>query len=580
LKDISKTKEQLIEELNHLRHRISELESIASQGSAALDELLNNKKRFEDIAENTLEWLWEIDKDGKYTYASPAVEKILGFKPGEVLNRHFYDLFHPEEREELKTKAFDQFRRKDPFREFINRNLHKNGKTVWISTSGVPVLDEKGNILGYRGADTDITERTELIEALRESEENCRLVTQSATYALTLIDGGKNIVLWNKAGENMFGYSADELIGKPLTILIPERFREAHAKGMKEYFLRENSRFMGHDYEITGLRKDGSEFPIEISFAVGERRGEKYFTGIIRDITERKKLEKKLRDASVTDELTGLFNRRGFLTLAQNQIDIANRMKKNFSLLYLDLNDMKTINDELGHQQGDQALVDIAHILKNSFRRSDIIARVGGDEFIVLLREGGRQPSERAIIEKLQENLKVHNEEAERAYRLSVSTGLIQFDPQHPCTLEELLSRADALMYENKQQYQYEKAGLAYLKTVKREKRIRKRFKIEGEHHVELIVPDNARIKDISIDGICLETRQRLSRNTFYTIRVIYPDSKGEEITFTGVVVWSSFQGNDAKGDHETSSYVTGLRFVGPNESLKNFTKELIHLLG
>jgi PAS domain S-box-containing protein len=132
LKDKSKTKEELIEELNNLRHRISELESIKSQGSAALDELLNNKKRFEDIAENTLEWLWEIDKNGKYTYASPAVEKILGYKPGEVLNKHFYDLFHPEEREELKTTAFEQLKRKKPFREFINRNVHKNGNRYLI----------------------------------------------------------------------------------------------------------------------------------------------------------------------------------------------------------------------------------------------------------------------------------------------------------------------------------------------------------------------------------------------------------------------------------------------------------------
>lgn len=580
MKDKGKSKEQLIEELNNLRHRVAELESIRSQGSAALDELRTSKERFEDIAENALEWLWEIDKNGKYIYVSPAVEKILGYKSEEILNKYFYDLFDPEEREELRAKAFEQFKRQDTFREFVNRNIHKNGYSVWISTSGVPVLDEKGNLLGYRGADTDITESKELKEALQQSEEICRLVTQSVTYALILIDRSKNIVLWNKAGETMFGYSADEIIGKPLSTLIPERFRTVLINGIKDFFLRENSGFMGRDYEITGLRKDGSEFPIEISFAGGERRGEQYLTGIIRDITERKKLEKKLREASVTDELTGLFNRRGFLTLAQNQIDIANRMKRPFSLLYLDLNDMKTINDELGHQQGDQALVDLAHILKKTFRGSDIIARVGGDEFIVLLRESGKRSLEKAVIENLQENLKIQNEEAERTYKLSVSSGLTHYNPQNPCSLEELLARADELMYENKQQYQLGKAGLGYLKKVKSEKRSGKRFKLEGEHHVELIVPDNARIRDISLEGVCLETRHRLSRNTVYTIRIMYPDNKGEEITFRGVVVWSSFHGNDSEGDNETPSYVSGFRFVGQNENLKDLTKELIHILG
>ena len=121
--------------------------------------LLESEKRFRDIAENTLEFIWEIDTDGKYTYAGPVVEKILGYKPEEVLKKHFYDLFHPEDRKELKKAAFEVFAKKQPFREFINRNVLKDGKTVWLSTSGVPMLDEKGNLLGYRGADTDISER-------------------------------------------------------------------------------------------------------------------------------------------------------------------------------------------------------------------------------------------------------------------------------------------------------------------------------------------------------------------------------------------------------------------------------------
>jgi len=131
--------------------------------------LREREKRFSDIADNALEWIWETNADGKYIFASPVVKKILGYEPEEMLDKHFYDLFHPEDREELRKAAFEVFVRREPFREFVNRNTHKSGKEVWLSTSAVPVFDEEGNIMGYRGADTDITERKQAEEALRKS---------------------------------------------------------------------------------------------------------------------------------------------------------------------------------------------------------------------------------------------------------------------------------------------------------------------------------------------------------------------------------------------------------------------------
>jgi len=141
-----------------------EKQRLIEEKEQAEEALQESERRFRDIAENALEWIWEADANGKYTYASPVVEKILGYKPEEVLNKHFYDLFCPEEREELKKAAFEVFTGKQPFREFINWNVHKNGKRVCLSTSGVPMLDEEGKLLGYRGADTDITERKKIEE--------------------------------------------------------------------------------------------------------------------------------------------------------------------------------------------------------------------------------------------------------------------------------------------------------------------------------------------------------------------------------------------------------------------------------
>lgn len=122
--------------------------------------LRRSEERFRLVAENAREWIWEVDAEGLYTYSSPVVEKILGYKPEELVGKkHFYDFFHPDRREELKKTAFENFSRKQPFRHFVNLNLRKDGTTVRLSTSGVPILDEKGNLLGYRGEDTDVTEK-------------------------------------------------------------------------------------------------------------------------------------------------------------------------------------------------------------------------------------------------------------------------------------------------------------------------------------------------------------------------------------------------------------------------------------
>lgn len=136
------------------------------------DALRKSEERFEQVAENAQVWIWEVNAEGLYTYASPAVKQILGYKPEEVVGRkHFYEFFQSEGCEEQKKAAFEVFSKKLAFRDFLNLNVHKNGSGVWLSTSGVPVLDKEGNLLGYRGSDTDITEYKRMEDALRKSEQ-------------------------------------------------------------------------------------------------------------------------------------------------------------------------------------------------------------------------------------------------------------------------------------------------------------------------------------------------------------------------------------------------------------------------
>ncbi len=141
-----------------------------TERARAEEALRRSEERFRQIAENAGEFIWEVDADGLYTYANPVVEKILGFKPDELVGKvHFYDLFAPDVREELKAGALAAFAQKGSFQAFVNPNLRKDGARVILETSGSPILDRDGNLRGYRGADIDITERVRTEEALRDS---------------------------------------------------------------------------------------------------------------------------------------------------------------------------------------------------------------------------------------------------------------------------------------------------------------------------------------------------------------------------------------------------------------------------
>jgi diguanylate cyclase (GGDEF)-like protein len=144
-----------------------------------------------------------------------------------------------------------------------------------------------------------------------------------------------------------------------------------------------------------------------------------------------------------------LHNRRGFLTLAEQQLKISNRGEGGMLLFFADLDGMKWINDTLGHEEGDKALIDVAVMFKETFRTSDIIARVGGDEFTILtIDTKGISPE--IITTRLQSQINRHNNEVGRRYKISVSMGTAYYDPERPCSLDELMSRADKLMYDQK----------------------------------------------------------------------------------------------------------------------------------
>jgi diguanylate cyclase (GGDEF)-like protein len=199
------------------------------------------------------------------------------------------------------------------------------------------------------------------------------------------------------------------------------------------------------------IKKDGKKVFVEASVSlikdsVGHSTG---FRGIVHDIMERKRMEEEIFTLSITDHLTGLYNRRGFMTLADQQLKINKRTKKGLLLLFADLDNTKSINDDLGHEKGDKAIAEVAVILKEVFRKSDIVARMGGDEFAALGIESTKQDF--SILEnRLQHQIDIHNSIEDKDYRISLSIGMAYSDPEKPSSIDELISRADALMYEQK----------------------------------------------------------------------------------------------------------------------------------
>ncbi len=166
-------------------------------------------------------------------------------------------------------------------------------------------------------------------------------------------------------------------------------------------------------------------------------------------INSQKRMMAEITSLSISDHLTGLHNRRGFLTLADQQLKLSKRTKRGMQLFFADLDGLKLINDTLGHEEGDKALIEMASILKDNCRSSDIVARMGGDEFVILTIDS-QEGNPESLISRLQNQIEMHNNQKNRKYNLSISIGCSSYDPENPSSIDKLMASADKLMYEHK----------------------------------------------------------------------------------------------------------------------------------
>ncbi len=262
----------------------------------AEESLWRSEERFNQLAEQSRTVAWEVDAEGLYTYVSHVAETVLGYRAEELVGRmHFYDL-HPEEgREAFKEQTFEAFRRREGFVDFRNRALTKEGRLVWLSTNGMPLIGASGEWRGYRGSDTDITDRLRAEESRRESEEKYRLLVEQATDIVYSMTAGGVITYVSPSWTRLLGHPVDEVLDRPFQAFVhPEdvpgcmevlrrTIETGQSRSNVEYRVRhQDGTYRWHTTNATPVRgADG---------AVAS------FVAIARDITERKRMEDELRE--------------------------------------------------------------------------------------------------------------------------------------------------------------------------------------------------------------------------------------------------------------------------------------------
>jgi diguanylate cyclase (GGDEF)-like protein/PAS domain S-box-containing protein len=355
----------------------------------------------------------------------------------------FFNLLTQEEKDRVK-EAYSNSLQGKPQHDVIHRFNFEGGRVKYVNETCKNFFDKDGKLLRSVGTVQDITARWLTEERLRQLS---RAVEQSPV-CVVITDTNGNITYVNPRFTELTGYTYDEAIGQNPRILKTDLTPPENTRNLWKTITKGGS-WSG---EFCNKKKNG-ELYWEMAYIspVVNTEGEiTHYVAVKENITARKKADEQLRELSLSDELTGLTNRRGFMLLARQQIKVADRSRRGLALVFADLDGMKYINDTFGHKEGDQALKEAAAILKGAFRASDIIARLGGDEFVALSVEASEESREN-IQARLRENLADRNMEPGRQYKLAISFGVAIYDPANPCTLDELIERGDRLMYENKQ---------------------------------------------------------------------------------------------------------------------------------
>ncbi len=259
--------------------------------------LRSKEERFRAIADYTFDWESWLDQEGKLQWVNPAVERLAGYSIEHCLAMDDYPLPMVYESDQNKVRKWRQAALDGNFESGVEfRLICRNGLIKWVMASFQPIFNDGGAIMGTRWSIHDITDRKKAEQRLRESEVRFRSVTQTAADAIVSVNTGGEIVSWNVGAERIFGFPEAEVLGRNVCMIMPEKYRERHAEGMRRASCGGEMKILGVPSLFEGVRRDGEIFPVELTLSRWEMDGGAFFTAILRDITERKLAEQELAE--------------------------------------------------------------------------------------------------------------------------------------------------------------------------------------------------------------------------------------------------------------------------------------------
>ncbi|MCX6004573.1 MAG: PAS domain S-box protein [Chloroflexi bacterium] len=386
------------------------------------------------------------DKNSKLIRVNKAYAATFQKKPEELAGSHCYEVVHktscpidncPHE-QALKTKTS------------ITSEIFESGLGAYLEVTCSPIFDEHGDIAGTIHIVKNITGRKKAEETLARSEERYRTILNNMQDSYFEVDLAGNFTFVNEATCRNLGYKMEELIGQNFSIIAPG---EDEVKAIVEAYNEVYKRGEPHTgFAFKVMRKDGSTGYAETSISLlKDEQGRPIgFRSVGRDVTERKKMEQQLLEVATHDALTGLPNRTLLYDRCGIALANAQRNHKKVVIMSLDLDFFKNVNDMLGHDMGDRLLIAAAGRLTGALRKSDTVARMGGDEFVLLLWEVDDPDDAVSVAEKILEDFRQPFLINGHSLNVTVSIGIAIY-PENGDTMEELLKSSDKSLYTAKE---------------------------------------------------------------------------------------------------------------------------------
>jgi len=414
--------------------------------------LRESEVRFRSLTEMSSDFYWESDAEHRLTQRASADKKLSTvsvFRQGAQIGERRWDIpyLSPDEAGWRAHRAVLDAHQ--PFRDFELSRRGVDGTERHISISGDPVFDASGAFKGYRGVGTDITARKRSEQALRDSAEKLRLFADNVPAMTVSWDEDLRCRFANKVFTEFFRVAVEDIIGKHVReVLGEEVYRE-----IEGHFVQV---LQGHPvtYQRTRKLPNGESRYLEIKLLpqIGDHGKVLGCFSVTTDITEHKLVEERIQRVAHHDSLTGLPNRLLFNDRLNQAISLAKRDSRQFALLYLDLDRFKPVNDTLGHTAGDELLQAAAARIRHQVRESDTVARVGGDEFIVILPDIARREEAETVAKKIIAALAAPFQlvNQKQSVDIGISIGIAAY-PADAGDADALVKAADAAMYSAKQ---------------------------------------------------------------------------------------------------------------------------------